>query len=667
MAIPILIPLLLASQSASGVATDRSYQAHVAAAEMALRLGDAGAARHWLERAPETGRGWEWKFLAAASDMSSRAVTGHEGGVTCVAHSPDGRRLATGGDDGRVRLWKAATLEPERSIDAHAREVFSLDWSADGTLVASSGGDAKVRILDAASGEVIRSFEEHSYPVGMVRFSPDDSRLASCSYERPVGGEVRVWSTGDGTRIARLQDGYAPITCVEWSRDGGRILAGSWDQTFKIWSDLAGETKPIVTRLGSEDRYRPVEALALSPDGRIAALGSKDEEVHVFDAETGAAMRALRGHSKAVEGVAFSPDGSLLASGSVDRSVRLWDVATGAERARLSGHASTVRGLSFSPDGQRLVTGSSDGTLREWDVNAILARRERFELGAAVYDLAISPDGATLAAGLDDGRVVLLDSDDGAVLQTLGGDAGWIAATDFTADGALVLGAGESSLRVWRVATGELVSTCTGGQKGCDGAAFSPDGTRFVAGARDRTARVYDVETGDQIASFEHPREVGAVAFAPSGSEVATGCRDGRVRVFALGSSAPRLEFAAAKLPISRLLYSPDGTRLVTAGDGGLDLWSAVDGKPLGRLDGHDAGVRGLAFHPDGRRLATGSADETLIVWDLATREPLLRLEIGGRVAHLHFSRDGTRLAVDPGGEHVRLLDSVPLRERLAR
>ncbi len=411
------------------------------------------------------------------------------GGV--AAFSPGGTLLATGDQDGNIRLWNTATLQEigaPMSSDAHP--VDSLAFSRDGTTLAAGSSDGNVQLWDAATqAEAGPAIVAGSAPVTALAFSPDGRILATGGQD----GTARLWDTATGSEDGAAMATGGPVAALAFSGDGAALATAGGAGSTELWDvGTQAQTGAPLAAQGAG----PVSSLAFSPAGGALVTGGSGI-IELWDPAGFHQLSAPLvvgapggGHGPA----AFAAGGGLLAVTDGQRAVRLWDLRRRRPAGAPISSGDPVAGLALSPDGTTVAVVTAGGvqlwaTATGRPVGGPLAVAG----GAAA---AFGPDGRLLATAGADGRVRL-----------------WDVATRRQVGGPLAAGAGTTAL------------------------AFGPGGTTLATADRDGTVRLWDVATGQQIGA---PMTAGAgpadaVAFGPGGQRLVTADGAGTVRTWDVG------------------------------------------------------------------------------------------------------------------------------------
>ena len=552
--------------------------------------------------------------------------------VAAVAWSPDGKRIATGVDDG-VRVWDAVTGENVLSLK-HDHRVKSVAWSPDSSRIATSSTfDDGVWVWDAVTGENVLSLK-HVYRVESVAWSPDGKRIAT-----GVDDGVRVWDAVTGEKLLTLECDY--VTAVAWSSDSSRIATGSNDGV-RVWDAATGK------ELLSLKHDRGVKSVAWSSDSSRIATGSVDG-VWVWDAATGEELLSLE-HGNRVLSVAWSPDSSRIATGS-NGGVWVWDAVTGENVLSLK-HDHWVESVAWSPDNSRIATGADDGV---WVWDAVTGENVlSLKYDHLVKSVAWSPDGKRIATGSNGDGVWVWDAVTGEKLLSLKHDH-WLESVVWSPDGSRIATGFGGGVWVWDAVTGEKLLSLKHDHL-VKSVAWSPDSSRIATSSIfDDGVWVWDAVTGENVLSLKYDNLVELVACSPDGKRIAISSTfDGGVRVWDAVTGENVLSLKHDHL-VKSVVWSPDGSRIATGPDDGVWVWDAVTGENVLSLK-RDHRVKSVVWSPDGSRIATGFGGGVW-VWDAVTGENVLSLEHDHLVKSVAWSPDGSRILTKSRRNEIRIWD----------
>ncbi len=570
----------------------------------------------------------------------------HPGGLTALAFSTDGKRLASGGPDRIVRVWEVTSGRLALRLASHADAICAVVFLRDGKTLISGSKDGAIVLWNVQTGERVRGVVHLGQPLTDLAVSPDGKVLISVG-----GNSVALWEAP----TARYLRAFPPegISRVAFSPDGKRLAKAAW--AGAVWTADADSGKLLQTfpvpgggdaalvsavfagkwLVGADTRgkvhvfdaatarvLRSFKAgvfalharVAASPDGKLLAVGAghPDVSLRVYDTDSGREHWSDK-YPAWTSLVAFSPDGKVLAAGDDDGKIRLWHAESGKPLHPPAGHAGPVLRAALTGDGAAVLTAGADGTVRVWDRSTGRERHRALAgLGALAY-LAVTPDGKILAARGDARRPRLYDLERGHLLKEFA-DAEHIALSPDGTRYALVKRF-ETVVRERatdrELARYPLFPTSR--------PVFSPDNRLFGVALGQRGFDVLDARTGKPVLRGEAsawPLE--ALAFSPDGKRVAATRDEGGPEVWDIVRKT-RTGFLDDKLKRAKLVaFSADSALLAWDGpEAAVCLGEVATGKERLRLRGHEAPVTDVVFTKDGRFLVSSSRDGTALVWDL--------------------------------------------------
>ncbi len=512
-------------------------------------------------------------------------------GHKSLSFSADGKLLAARigiADNYTIHLWELPTGK-ERFHRDKLNQVGTCILSPNGTLLAFDTGDEMLHLLDTATGRELGKVPGQEW---RFAFSPDGKLLAAAmNYNGKA--QVTIWETaGLKKRATFRQSGLIERgierSCLTFSPDGKLLVLGGLE-ALVVW-DVATAQE----RVRLEDRE--AKELVFTPDGKTLACAGLFE-IHLWNIDTGERLHARAGHDNWVESLAVSPDGKLASIAWYDPVVRLWNADTGEPLPLSLRYDEGLRSCAFTSDGRLLISDLSH-VVRLLDTSTGKEQRH-----FVVKDRKTGKQGQ--------GILVSYLSADGKCLAVVNQDQGLAQLTLFDAR------------------TGELLA-----QRPFKGgfSSFTPDGEKVTVDGREQLT-IEDTRTGRQVAAI--PGDLGKpAAFSSDGKFLAVGMRKTEedapgggwkplgLRVIEMAS---REEIFHAEGWIEFTAFSPNGRRLVAADPESLRVWDVETGdlllrRPWPANSAHGpllTPISSLAFLPNGRSVATGMNDGTVLVWDI--------------------------------------------------
>ncbi len=476
---------------------------------------------------------------------------------------------------------------------------------------------------------------------------------------------------------------------LAFAPNGKTLLVGGRDGTARLWQvDDGRELAPL------DGHHDELLAVAVSPSGLAAATAGEDRTAKLWDLSRGRAWATLTGHHEAITGVAFSRDGKLLATASRDGTVKLWNAATGREIAQLEvdrhQHSEVLRCVAFAPDGRTVAAGAEDDAVHVWDVANRRLLTSFSGGGGSVPAVAYTPDGRWLLAAGADGVVRRwqppmprprplyedpirrpLPGGKGKAAGKVGGVITGIIVLVLI--GLRVIGALDRPRNhpvnfqppMWNqpnavVPQAALDQTFFGHNGGVLSVAVSPDGNKVLSGSYDKTVRLWNRQTGQELFCAQgadgHTQPVTAVAFSPDGNFALSASLDRTVRLWDVRPGQYRLvRTYAHPSGVTSVAFSPNGTRFVSGigfqnmkhiprdgqkGEilewnrplgvaGAVFVWKTEGANPkpdhlwVHKADGQFGDqISSVTYSGDGRHILGGCFDGSLRVWNAQTLQP---------------------------------------------
>ncbi|MGI9382991.1 MAG: hypothetical protein ACR2PO_07540, partial [Methyloligellaceae bacterium] len=483
--------------------------------------------------------------------------------------------------------------------------VRSLVFTADGRQLVSASDDKVIRVWDVAAGQTVRTLrgqqaEGEAGKIYALAFSPDGRWLAAGGRMADAGKgghPIRLYDFASGRIVALLEGHGDAVLSLDFTPDGTRLVSAGTDDVAIIW-DLRTRQASHVLKGHAGD----VNAARFTRDGDRVVTAGDDNTVRLWRARDGQPVAVLKAHTDKVIALAVSPTDGRIASGGLDRAIHLWDGRTGRSLGKLADQGTEVMSLTFAPDGASLVSGVGSAPYHAHVWDTATGRRLATYKGHDNIVLAttVSPDGRVgVTAGGNDNEIHLWDLRKGAARKRLSGVGRAVWAVGFSQDGRRIGWGGTKRFKTFND-QGPLEFALR--LPGTDRPTGAP---RRIGAAAGRFKRAVADRRGVRL----RHRAGGNFGYYANLDIV----RDGKTVAVISRDDADGYAHNAYTL-------TPDGRTVISGGGHGwLSAYDLKGGK-LGDFVGHTSDVWAVAVSPDGRLLLSGSDDQTLRLWNVATR-----------------------------------------------
>ncbi len=617
------------------------------ALEEAKRLLD----RHIPQPGQPDDRSFPWHYLWRVVNFKPKTWEGHKGDVYHVQYSPNGKILASSGQDGTVLLRDAATGEILQTLRGHNGDVNYISFSPDGKTLATGGDDGTVRLWNAADVKPITTLGNHNGYVISTLFTPDGLRLVSAGRN----GDVKVWDVKTHHLTGSIPRKPGPLEEMAISPDGKMLATAGNDHIAQLWNL---DTLRLVRTLPGPG---VCQSVVFSHNGLLFAAAGDQGSVCFWDMPKITFGDVLaEPYPGGIQCMAFSPDDRTLAVCGRDASIQLWDMRHNKLRTTYRGPKGGLWRVTFSPDGRSLITTALNGRIDHWDISKI-QDQERIDIWTYGYGLDVSPNHSTVRSLVrDDHRPNTFSIASFDIKHRQHNRSAHYALPGQAEVGALSLD-GESialldnsdRLTLWRAEHGELdlrftipvantdFKDATSRWKDTE-MRFSPDARRLAIFRKGDEARFIDTTIGQRIHPPQ-PLKLDTLLFSPS--EDAVIGIDGPLLKWNIVTQKIQIAEATTSEASRMLTLRNDGQIVVTASGNNIDLWNASILERQSTLTTNSAATHAAAFSPDGQILASAANDGNISLWDVASGQHIGSLQAHfGNVGHLWFSDDGSTL-----------------------
>lgn len=561
-----------------------------------------------------------------------------------MVFSDDGQLFATTrSSDSTLTIYETETGKELISMENSSKWVKPLAFSPDCKMIATLVyKDSTLLVRSTSTGEVLLRAKEPWANIGfnVASFSPDGKLIAS-AYSMSVSDGYTVDNFANRNDVCsnntitirniENQDttntwqGHTNlITSISFSPDGNQILTSSYDGTTRVWETQTGKEL-----LRSSNTYWSQKQANFSPDGRHIVASCYDGTIVILDAVTGEEVERLLGHNSVVNSAFYSMDGNMIVSCSVDNTVRLWNLQQSDKATTIIAKTNIPIGLiDLSPDAKKIATMYDDTTLFVMDLESGEKTLElHLSPGRYPHPVSFSPDGESIISNSDYRTLKIWNVANGEVQDSLTGLDLSAYSVAFSPDGKKVVSAlNYGHLGIWEISNNNQPQELNRRRGSISTALFSPDGEMvFLPSSGSFNIDVINAQTYKEKMSFSgHTSAVNSVAFSPDYKTIVSTSRDKTLRIWNLETNSCLKVLEGHTDGVNQASYSPSGKLIASASnDNTIRIWDVASGGCVHVLEGHTNAVTFVEFL-DEEHIISASLDSTIRQWTFTPLQELI-------------------------------------------
>jgi WD40 repeat protein len=529
-------------------------------------------------------------------------------------------------------------------------EINCFAVSPDDNMFAFYISDNEFIVMDTKYHRMIANFKLKRYGGDVLIFSPDNTKIAAINRN----GRIYIWdiNTKESKEIEIYNKNYTHD--MLFHPDGNKIFS-TYDNDIRVWDLNTGQE--IQTLSGHTDI---VSSLSISADGEKLVSSSYDKTIKVWDLNIGQEIKSLSGHQRGITCVSISKDGTKAVSGSVDEILRIWDLNTGQEIQTLSGHKIGIVDVDFSPNGEMVVSAGDDKKVKLWDIKSGKEIRSIDAFYFSIIQLEFNKDGSKLFVFGNDTNTVIktFDVHIGKNLSTIGKHNDYIKSLYFCGNEEKIVALSGYKIKLWDIKTGLLESSISDIQN----LAISPNDNfiAYISFNENKKINIWDIKNKKTIKTIESPfGEIFAIAYSPNENKIALTDKNHNIAILDIPSNKIDKILQGSPKKINLLKFHPDGNYILSKGlDNMVRFWDIKSGTEIWSI--HHKILTSAIFTKDGSKCALAGNKKYINILDAKTGKEINKIYTKlENIRYIDYHPDGIHIVSSEYFSGIHLWNTV--------